>query len=69
MSIELSLEDVKKVAFHYGFELEVILTFQIMFFPPRLDLLMNLLTNSTLQFSHCSNRQPLRQPIQRTLDL
>lgn len=23
MSIELSLEDVKKVAFHYGFELEV----------------------------------------------
>lgn len=23
MSVELSLEDVKKVAFHYGFELEV----------------------------------------------
>lgn len=23
MSIELSLEDVKKVAYHYGFEMEV----------------------------------------------
>lgn len=27
MSIELSLEDVKKVALHYGFQLEVILVY------------------------------------------
>lgn len=32
MSIELSLEDVKTVALHYGFELEVSCQFWIMFF-------------------------------------
>lgn len=33
MSIELSLEDVKKVAFHYGFELEVSLFIYLFFLP------------------------------------
>jgi hypothetical protein len=60
MSVELSLEDVKRVALHYGFQFEVMMVSYIY------SVLFVSVNDSKCM--DCRRRRPLRQPTLQILD-